>query len=93
MENGQEVTAFIEECMELVLGICGVVNKLTALLAAARFHNPNSTAIQHIEERNKRCAEKTAQYEQIHIPNKQKKEVVYIIFVHDLHVIKFAQMG
>ena len=63
MEDGQEETAFIDDCIVLGLGISGAVNKLTALLAAAKFQNPESPAIRIIEEaRKKRCAEKTAQY-------------------------------
>ena len=80
MEEGSEVTAFIEECMVLGLGISGAVNKLTALLAAAKFQNPKCPAIQYIEnERKKRCAEKTAQYKRKRTvsdseqPNKRRK--------------------
>lgn len=63
MEDGPEITAFIDECIELGLGVSGAVNKLSALLAAAKFQNPESPSIQVIEEaRKKRCAQKTAQY-------------------------------
>lgn len=60
MEDGPEMTKYIGECMVLGLGISGAVNKFTALLAAAKFHNPDSSAINHIEaERKKMSAEKT----------------------------------
>ena len=63
MEDGSEMTKYIEECMVLGLGISGAVNKLTALLAAAKFYNPGSSAIKFIEaERQKRIAEKTAYF-------------------------------
>ena len=61
MEDGSKMTRFIEDCMVLGLGISGAVNKLTALLAAAKFHNPDSSAIRHIEgERKKMSAEKAS---------------------------------
>ena len=61
MEDGPEMTKYIEECMVLGLGIRGAVNKLTALLTAAKFYDPVSSAIDHIEkERKKMSAEKTS---------------------------------
>ena len=40
--------------MGLGLGISGAVNKLTALQAAVKFHNPQSAAVQHVAEERKR---------------------------------------
>ena len=48
MEDGQEITAFIDDCIVLGLGINRAVNKLTALLAAAKFQNPDTPAIRII---------------------------------------------
>ena len=63
MEDGLDITGFVDECLLLGLSISGAVNKLTALLTAVKFQNPNSAAIHHIEEaRKKRCTEKTARY-------------------------------
>ena len=54
----------------LGLGISGAVNKLTALLAAAKFHNPDSSAIHHIEgERKKMTAEKASKLKQKRSPS------------------------
>ena len=50
--------AFIEECMALGLGISRGVNKLSALLAAAKFVNPSSPSIHRVEERRRRCQQK-----------------------------------
>ena len=63
IEDSSDVKAFVDECILLGLGISGAVNKLSALLAALKYYNPQSTAIKQIEEsRRKRCAEKTALY-------------------------------
>ena len=63
MEDGEEIIAFIEECMALGLGISGGVNKLSALLAAAKFVNPSSPSIHRVEEKRKKMStEKTALY-------------------------------
>ena len=60
LEDGPEMTTCIEKCMVLGLRISGAVNKLTALLAAAKFYNPDTSAINHIEEKRKKMsAEKT----------------------------------
>ena len=45
MEDGPAVTKHIEECMLLGLGISGAVNKLSALLAGAKFYNPGCSVI------------------------------------------------
>ena len=59
LEDGPEMTTYIEKCVVLGLGISGV-NKLTALLTAAKFYNRDSSAINHIEEKRKKMsAEKT----------------------------------
>ena len=61
MEDGPAVTKHIEDCMLLGLGISGAVNKLSALLAGAKFFNPGCSAINIIEaQRLKKTAEKTA---------------------------------
>ena len=63
MEDGLAVTKHIKDCMVLGLGISGAVNKLSALLAAAKFHNPDCSAIRTIEaERLKRTTEKTEHF-------------------------------
>ena len=70
MEDGSGITRFIEECMALGLGISGAVNKLTALLAAAKFHNPDSSAIHHIEgERKQMSAKKASMLKQRRSPS------------------------
>lgn len=63
LEDGEHIIQFIDECMALGLGISGAVNKLTSLLAGAKFHRPQSAAVHRVEEeRRKRSGEKTAQY-------------------------------
>ena len=64
MEDGEGIIAFIEECMALGLGISGGgVNKLSALLAAAKFVNLSSQSIRCVEEKRKKMSmEKTALY-------------------------------
>ena len=69
MEDGSGITRFIEECMALGLGISGAVNKLTALLAAAKFHNPDSSAIHHEGERKQMSAKKASMLKQRRSPS------------------------
>ena len=42
-----------EECIVLSPGMSAAVNKLTALLAAAKYYNPDSSAINNIEKESK----------------------------------------
>ena len=70
MEDGLGVTRFVEECMAMGLGISGAVNKLTSLLAAAKFHNQDSSAIHHIEgERKRLSAQKASMLKQRRSPS------------------------
>ena len=55
MEDGPAVTKHIEDCMLLGHGISGAMNKLSALLAGAKFYNPGCSAINIIKaERRKK---------------------------------------
>ena len=63
MEDGPAITKHIEDCMLLGLGISGAVNKLSALLAGAKFYNLGCSAFNIIEaERLKKTTEKTAHF-------------------------------